>query len=151
MLNASEFWAFSLNVYPDWQKTLLQLQDDYDLNINLLLLCIYLEQQNQGLSDQQMTSLIQLCEQTNPLLISLREVRRAAKGVSQQAYSQLKQAELELEKQQQQALVRQANTMQFSAQGDDNLGCYLRLMSLPDSEVLRLTRWFIDRHQTFSS
>jgi uncharacterized protein (TIGR02444 family) len=136
MLSVSEFWAFSLKVYPDWQQTLLLLQDDYDLNINLLLFCIYLEQRNQRLSAQQMASLIQICDRTKPLLMSLRQVRRAAREVNQQAYSQLKQAELELEKQQQQALLRAANTMQFSEQGQDNLRRYVELMQLPDSEAL---------------
>ena len=136
-LSASDFWVFSLEVYPDWQRTLLLLQDDYDLNINLLLFCIYLEQRNQRLSAQQMAALIQNCEQTRPLLMSLREVRRVAKSVNQQAYSQLKEAELELEKQQQQAIVRAANSMQFSEQSEDNLRRYVGLMQLPDSEALQ--------------
>lgn len=133
--SASEFWAFSLKLYPDWQQTLLLLQDDYDLNINLILLCIYLEQRDQRLSEPQMASLIQLCDQTKPLLMSLREVRRAAKGVNQQAYSQLKQAELELEKQQQQSLIRAVNAMHFSEQEQDNLRRYVELMQLPDSQT----------------
>ncbi|ALT00068.1 TIGR02444 family protein [Lacimicrobium alkaliphilum] len=137
-LSASDFWDFSLKVYPDWQQTLLLLQDDYDLNINLLLFCLYLEQRNQRLSAQQMATLMQNCEQTRPLLMSLREVRRAAKGVNQQAYSQLKQAELELEKQQQQALIRAANSMQFSeVQGKGNLQSYVELKQLTDSEALQ--------------
>lgn len=137
MLSSSDFWAFSLKIYPDWQQTLLLLQDDYDLNINLLLFCIYLEQRNQRLSAQQMAALIKLCDQSRPLLMSLRQVRRAAKEVNQQAYSQLKLAELELEKQQQQALIGAANAMQFSEQGEDNLRRYLGLMQLPDSEALQ--------------
>ncbi|GGD77042.1 TIGR02444 family protein [Lacimicrobium alkaliphilum] len=137
MLSASEFWTFSLKVYPDWQQTLLLLQDEYGLNINLLLFCIYLEKSGQGLSDQQMASLIQICDQTATLFTSMREVRRAAKGVNQQVYSQLKQAELELEKHQQQALILAANSMSFTEQDEQNTQRYVRQLQLAPTDTVR--------------
>lgn len=136
-LSVCDFWAFSLKVYPDWQQSLLSLQDDYDLNINLLLLCVYLQQRNQQLNNQQLSALISICDQTKPLLMSHREVRRAARGVNEQIYSQLKQAELELEKQQQRALIDMANSMQFTPHHEPNVLSYVRLMQLADSKTLR--------------
>lgn len=104
-VNSDEFWAFSLGLYakPEVSKTCLQAQDDWGLDINLLLLFGWLAQKGIDISPAGWTGLLAASEhwQTN-ILIPFREKRRSAKSTPE--YETLKSEELALEKQEQQAL-----------------------------------------------
>lgn len=100
--DAEPFWQFSLALYPALQHTLLQLQDDYQANLNLLLWLAFQAQQpgpSVGALQQALTPTHQ--QFTAPL----RQLRRQA---AQQGLLSLKQAllaaELQAERQEQQAL-----------------------------------------------
>ncbi len=101
--DAEPFWQFSLVLYPALQHTLLQLQDDYQANINLLLWLAFQAQQPGPAVGALQQALAPTHQQfTAPL----RQLRRQA---AQQGLLSLKQtllaAELQAERQEQQALL----------------------------------------------
>jgi len=108
-----QLWQFSLALYPKVQPLCLEWQDNLGVNINLLLLLCYLEQQQLSLTQPQLLQLTAELEQfsrqfTQPLRALRRKSHLATLSLTQQ--QQLKhtllQAELELEKLEQQLLLQ---------------------------------------------
>ncbi|GAA0343493.1 hypothetical protein GCM10009092_05120 [Bowmanella denitrificans] len=132
MWQAEAFWQFSLAWYEKVKPSCLLLQDKHGFNINLLLLCLYLQQQNAGLSDQQLESLLHSLSDTEIRLQPLRAVRRSVKALDMQAYRYLLDAELRLEKRQQQDLIACLNQLGPLQAPADNLMHYARLIKLDD-------------------
>jgi len=117
--NSSElyqsFWQFSLQVYkqPEVAQLLIESQDEIGSNVNLVLLCLWLEQQQQRvLSEQQLTQLHHKVmafsrEFTHPL----RQLRRDFKQSKSDLHDypsvrkKLLEAELLLEQQEQKLLL----------------------------------------------
>ncbi|WP_168171511.1 DUF2390 domain-containing protein [Lacimicrobium sp. SS2-24] len=128
--DANDFWHDSIHTYQQCQSQLLVLQDTANANVNLLLLCVYLQNHGRYLTTPQLAELIRVCEQTQEQILSVRRARRQAKGGP--AYTTLKQAELELEKQQQQDLIQAVNAMVLAQQGPGNVTLYGRLLLLPN-------------------
>lgn len=118
-LEADQFWRFSCELYADAEiaKTCLALQDEYALNVNLLLLAVWLGRQQIGLSMDdfgRLTAAIAAWQHKH--LQPIRELRRQIgterlrtpadlKHAVEQLYGQLKQVELTAEKIQQQQLI----------------------------------------------
>ncbi|MCY7295651.1 TIGR02444 family protein [Alteromonas sp. a30] len=100
---SQQFWDFSLEFYSfgDVQRLVLTLQDEFDLNVNLLLLCGFLSDLDCALSENNIEQLIQGINASEAQIKTLREKRRATKSVSQVQYHALKQQELEMEQHQQ--------------------------------------------------
>lgn len=123
---AHEFWQYSLSHYvkPGVKTLCLRLQDDYQLNVNLLLLCGYLDQQNMQLNNQAFETLVTAIEETEQQLHSMRGKRKQA--AEQADYALLLQQELEVEKAQQQCLINTLDSLQLSHQQADNLPAYVR-------------------------
>ena len=129
-----DFWRFSLKLYQIEQvkNTLLSAQDNFALNVNLALFCLYLNQQDLYLTDQQMAQLKneldQFSQQFTGKLRALRlQFRQQQKQLQQ--YDELKQsllkAELILEQQEQNLLCSVVAKWQtFSNENSDNLATY---------------------------
>jgi len=75
----SNFWNFSIDFYqiPDIEKSCLALQDDYQLNVNLILFCHWLAlNKQQALSKNQWQTLIIAAQPWEDIIQTLRKSRR---------------------------------------------------------------------------
>lgn len=138
MFSASGFWDYSLKVYASTEvKDLcLDLQNRYGFNVNLLLLCGYLERKSLGLSSVGIDKLQQDIAQIDRQIQLIRNKRIAAKKSEPEQYQQLLKNELDLEKQQQQHLIDSLTTITFVRQTLSNLHTYRNQM--PDRQVEEL-------------
>lgn len=112
-INAEQLWQFGLKLYPRVKSLCLQWQNELGANVNLLLLLCYLEQQQLSLTvvelQQLATTLNGFSTQFTKPLRALRQNSTAAplSAVQQQTLKHaLLQAELELEKLEQQLLLQ---------------------------------------------
>jgi uncharacterized protein (TIGR02444 family) len=107
LLTPQELWQYSLQHYPRVDTLLLELQDQYQLNINLFLLCGYAQQQGCAIDEMQLANLQAQCQQWQDQLITpFRTLRRSLKAtLSAQDYQAMLTMELALEKQQQHQLI----------------------------------------------
>ncbi|KKO48542.1 hypothetical protein VT06_11605 [Arsukibacterium sp. MJ3] len=118
-----QLWQFSLALYPKIQQWCLDWQDSFGVNINLLLLLCYLEQQRISLTAKQLQQLSAKLEHFNRQFTQpLRALRRNSNhtSLSAAAQQQLKQtllaAELSLEQLEQQLLIEHCPTLTPQAQ-----------------------------------
>lgn len=95
-------WQYALEVYalPGVEPALLCLQDDYGLDINWLLACLWMAGQHRPLSEKTLnTGLLRVSAWQRECVQPLREVRRYLKGLPGPAgfREAVKQLELEAE------------------------------------------------------
>lgn len=112
-ITADSFWQFSLQLYPRVKPLCLQWQDELGVNVNLLLLLCYLEQQQRSLNAAELQ---QLAAQLNNFSMQFTQPLRALRKNTaiaaitppqQQSLKQaLLQAELTLEQLEQQLLLQ---------------------------------------------
>lgn len=151
-LNSEQFWLYSLSLYPAIKDLSLQWQDNFGVNINLLLFLLYLDKQQQSLSEAQLQQLEDLLKHfSTEVTQSIRALRRTLPSpwlesdMQQPLRQQLLSTELAAEKLEQQLLVQQFNQLGVS---DDVLPYsqlldhYLLLINAPveqlDAEILDL-------------
>jgi len=75
----SNFWNFSINFYQisDIEKSCLALQDNYQLNVNLILFCHWLAlNKQQALSQSQWQILVAAAQPWEDIIQTLRKSRR---------------------------------------------------------------------------
>ena len=128
MLQAAEFWTYSLNLYAQRgvKPCCLQLQDEFKLNVNILLLCCYLNRLHILLPLKGFTALNKAIKDSDSQLRAMRKKRRKSKGTP--AYRDLLQWEIQLENQQQQEIVAILNSQQLQniqQRQSDNLQAYV--------------------------
>ncbi len=107
------FWQFSLSFYrvKDVQTLLLNLQDSFGLNVNVLLFCMYCDSKDIELSESLFTNILSSIKEKDAELIRFRAKRRQAKGAKgndsepNMRYEQYLAQELEMEKAQQEQIV----------------------------------------------
>lgn len=115
-ISAEEFWQFSVQFYEqaNVQENLLCLQDNFGLNVNIVLFIIYLRVKGLGLSAQQLKVINTKNQKLDSLTSNLRATRRSLKAqniVSNVAnnkyaeYQNLLAQELELEREQQATII----------------------------------------------
>ena len=105
---AQEFWSFSLYAYGKnkVKEQLLMIQNDCQGNVNLSLMCLWLDTLGFKLPVEHFDQLEKALFPTTKLLILYRQSRRMAKVlVSEKEYQQLQDIELTIEKKQQQDLI----------------------------------------------
>ncbi|GAA0672090.1 MULTISPECIES: TIGR02444 family protein [Rheinheimera] len=151
-LNPESFWQYSLSLYPAVKELCLQWQDNFGVNINLLLFLLYLDKQQQSLDETQLKQLEDLLKHfSTEVTQSIRSLRRTLPSpwleseMQQALRQQLLSTELAAEKLEQQLLVQQFNQLSHS---DDLLphsqllDHYLVLIKAPaeqlDAEILDL-------------
>ncbi|MCK8096478.1 TIGR02444 family protein [Pseudoalteromonas sp. 1CM17D] len=122
LLNKNDFWQFACALYakPGQQQTLLALQNQQGKNVNLCLLLLYLDSLKLSINAEQLSTLIaSISEFDTQVLKPLRAARRYLKANQESIsdYEKIRQellnAELKLEKQQQQILIDTANKFTF--------------------------------------
>lgn len=151
-LSSEQFWQYSLNLYSAIKDLCLQWQDHFGVNINLLLFLLYLDKQQQSVSEAQLQLLEDLLKHfSTEVTQSIRALRRTLPSpwlesdMQQPLRQQLLSTELAAEKLEQQLLVQQFNQL---SQSDDLLphsqllDHYLVLINAPvellDAEILDL-------------
>lgn len=134
MFSANQFWQYSLAFYasPRVKDVCLELQDRYGFNVNMLLLCGYLEQKSLRLSRADLRILLKNIAQIDQQTRLIRKKRVIAKKAEPAHYQQLLREELALEKQQQQQLIKSLATICFVTQDNANLLVYR--CNMPNSQ-----------------
>jgi len=118
MLNLSDktFWQYSVSRYTtgDIAPLALLLQDNHKVNVNVLLLVCWCLENNVIVNLSQLNSIIQATQPSERKLEQHRAKRKAARPDDDgdfALYESLKKEELELERQQQSAIVSAFNTL----------------------------------------
>ncbi len=152
ILSSEQFWLYSLNLYPAIKDLCLQWQDNFGVNINLLLFLLYLDKQQQSLNETQLQQLEDLLKHfSTEVTQSIRALRRTLPSpwlesdMQQPLRQQLLSTELAAEKLEQQLLVQQFNQLSLSSDvlpHSQLLDHYLLLIKAPveqlDAEILDL-------------
>lgn len=126
MLQASEFWNFSVSLYAaeSVEHQCLLLQNQFNLNVNVLLLCCFLDKRKEQLSEADMPVLLDAISDNQIELAAFRERRLKNKGTVQ--YQSLLKEELNIEKQQQALLVDALNTLNMRQWHNTNIRVYIQ-------------------------
>ncbi len=107
-LTTEQFWQFGITHYQrkGVKHACLCLQNQYQGNINLALMLIYLDKQKVFLNEDQIQQLITVLESSQGLIAPYREMRRNLKlQLKSTGYQQLLNFELLLEQRQQYDLI----------------------------------------------
>lgn len=107
-LTLEGLWQFSLDYYAvnEVKEACLCLQNQFQGNVNLLLLLKWLDEQQLDISDSDWPRLLARLSHSESLVHSFRDLRRKLKShLSETLYREALQFELRLEKQQQAELV----------------------------------------------
>ncbi|MXR69749.1 TIGR02444 family protein [Shewanella insulae] len=127
----ASLWQTCDSLYEKGQLLYLKLQDDYGLNVNLLLLAQWLDEQHYYLSDQdwrQLSEQVETWEQK--VLKPYRRLRKLSKhNLAEAEYRQMLEVELMLERKSQGMILRQLRQLP-SEQGQANLPRYLGLFQI---------------------
>lgn len=140
------FWQHSLQHYaqPGVADACLALQDNYQVNVNLLLFYHWCFTVNQTLPQSLRKALDEAVARTDPAIKNHRIRRREAKGSSD--YEVLKQQELELEAAQQAELVaayqktkaiKGSESLNTLFNDSDPLVCIIEVLGLPHNQAVR--------------
>ena len=128
-INTEDFWRYSLQRYQSskLQDQLLSLQNDFDGEVNLALLCLWLDSKNLEIEKKSFTSLETSVVERASKIKSLRLTRNILKSeISSEQYQQILNIELDLEKKQQQDLVSAINNFMLTeTENSDNFSFYL--------------------------
>lgn len=102
-IDSDALWQYSLAVYSQIEDIAISLQDEYGLNVNLLLLAGYTQQLGCAIDEHDMHNLVAQTKQWQQALTHpFRELRRELKNtISHEQYQQMLSLELALEKEEQ--------------------------------------------------
>ena len=129
MINFQDLWTECEALYPANKDLCLKLQDEHGVNVNLLLLALYLDQQTTTqYSQAQWQQLLNCIENWEHKIVKpYRQLRRLAKGMIEASeYQQMLDVELMMERKSQHLISNQLTEMASDSQ-DSNLTSYLRL------------------------
>lgn len=126
-------------VYSQNPSAYIQLQDSYHVNVNILLLAQYLDQQAFLLSAEQWQSMLGVIEKwEDSVLVPYRQLRRIAKRhLAEDEYQKMLDVELIMERKSQQFLLQRLNSLvgeTFNLKHADysNTQHYLSLLGLDE-------------------
>lgn len=130
-IDRSSAWTHALAQYekPDVANSCLFLQDEFGCNVNLILLCYYLDTQSYRLDAKALVSVEKAIVDSEVKLKHHRQLRRAAKIDKPENYRQLLEQELSLEKAQHTIMVESLNTMPIEPA--ENISASSSNLSLP--------------------
>lgn len=74
----SEFWNYSSQIWtlPDVEAVCLDLQNDYNLNVNILLFCCWVGDRNFKLNDDDLQTLLDVIQPWQTIIEPLRDSRK---------------------------------------------------------------------------
>ena len=129
MLTQEGLWTFAKEYYGSQSALYLQCQDQFGLNVNMILFCQYLNDQELCLTPEQWKGLEKnnqlLCEQIH----QLRQIRREVKTQCPSAYESILQGEIELEKQHLYQLIEQTLALRPLDKGTGNIRTLVEVIS----------------------
>lgn len=107
MTLSDEFWRYACALYASQgvKSRCLALQDEHQLNVNLVLLCLFMDSRARCLPSSWFGQALAAIKPLDGKLQELRRTRRALKARDPDGYSKALARELRLERQQQQVLV----------------------------------------------
>lgn len=128
-------WQDCDDIYLRHQQIFLGLQDDHQVNVNLLLLATWLDQQSHLLSLQQWQTLQQdTFKWESRVLLPYRKLRRLSKScLAADEYQQMLDVELMLERKSQKLILHSLNQLAWQGESS-NLASYLSLFNLSDKD-----------------
>lgn len=93
------FWRFAINFYekPNVAEFLLRWQDDYQLDVVMVLLMLYSDEQQLLIDAATLQHLLESIQNWRNRIETMRNLRRELKSVDAALYQQAKQFELQLE------------------------------------------------------
>jgi uncharacterized protein (TIGR02444 family) len=129
------FWRFSLHFYrqPGVSDACIALQDEYGVDVNLLLFLLWLADDGHLLSGDDVKKLDDAVRDWRKLtIVPIRDIRRKLKGTrtpidpaQQEAYrTKIKAIELDAERLQQQALYALSQSARLGKQADRNAAAH---------------------------
>lgn len=124
-------WQACDSYYHQHQDLYLSLQDDYQINVNLLMLATWLDKQDYLLSQQDW---MQLQDETHlweeRVLLPYRKLRKLSKNcLAIEEYQQMQDVELMLERKSQGLILHKLKQLSHFGESS-NLGTYLGLFNL---------------------
>ncbi|GGQ08393.1 TIGR02444 family protein [Shewanella litoralis] len=134
-------------VYSQNPNAYIQLQDSYHVNVNVLLLAQYLDQQAFLLSAEQWQSMLSVIEKwEDSVLVPYRQLRRIAKRhLAEDEYQKMLDVELIMERKSQQFLLQKLHSIDEqptsnstntdSPSVSSNVNAYLSIYGLDDSAI----------------
>jgi len=138
---AQQLWQDCDEIYLKHQHLCIQLQDKYLLDVNLLLLAIWLDKQRHSLTKQQWQTLQSSTLKWNQQrLLPHRNLRRASKAnLTADEYQRMLDLELMLERKSQHVILRSITPLTWQ-HGASNLKHYLSLFNLNNQDYSILTQ-----------
>ena len=152
----SNFWNYSLQIYglPDVEQYCLTLQDTYGANINILLYCCWMAEQQCALDEQQISAIMSSSQDWQGRIVKpLREARRAMSEdvmlmpaeLYQQTKDHLREMELNVEHMEQIHIEKALDTQQLKFSKDQspaditthNMSCYMKQLDSVDDTQTR--------------
>ncbi|MDO6711095.1 TIGR02444 family protein [Aliiglaciecola sp. 2_MG-2023] len=136
---AEDFWQFSLLHYAksEVKRLTLHLQNEYSMNVNLLLICAYLDTHNRQVSSSQFVELSEFIAPSVAQVETIRRLRIDAKTNKPNTYAKLLEQELEAEKQQQTLIISFCNQHNLDAKRKSNFYHYLDSLESLDTADLK--------------
>ncbi|AQS40126.1 TIGR02444 family protein [Shewanella psychrophila] len=124
-------WKICDGYYHQHQALCLELQDNHQLNVNLLLLSLWLDKQDYLLSAQDWTHLQSETHQWEErVLLPYRKLRKLSKNsLASDEYQQMLNVELMLERKSQGLILHKLRQLSHFGKSS-NLGTYLSLFNL---------------------
>lgn len=128
--------------YSQKPSAYIQLQDSYQVNVNILLLAQYLDKHAFMLSVEQWQSMLSVIEKwEDSVLVPYRKLRRIAKKhLPEDDYQKMLEVELIMERKSQQLLLQKLHLINgqpltTSAGISSNVNAYLSIYGLDDSAI----------------
>ncbi|MBW8183203.1 TIGR02444 family protein [Shewanella nanhaiensis] len=132
-------WQACDTFYLKHQAQCLQLQDEHEININLLLLSIWLDKQTYRLQEQAWSQLKQEVKQWEErVLLPYRKLRKLSKNsLAETEYQQMLDVELMLERKSQALILHKLRLLPHEGTRS-NFEIFLELYQLDSSNYLEL-------------
>lgn len=128
-INQEDFWRYSLSRYQfkDLQDQLLNLQNNFNGEVNLALLCLWLDSKHIQIDRYCFVFLEAVIFERSDKIKLLRNAREVLKlEISSEQYEQILNIELNLEKKQQSDLVEKLKELKFyDSKKPENFSFYL--------------------------
>jgi uncharacterized protein (TIGR02444 family) len=147
-LDPDVFWRFSISLYGESsiKELCLSLQDQHSADVNLMLLYVWLDQQNISITSPERESLEALSNEWQTHWLHPLRKQRKTLGRTAPEYKAILQQELELERREQQALIQCANAFNLTRQQQTittyrNINMYLSKIGSPPDIYLAFKKY----------
>ncbi len=151
MLLTDEFWLFSIDWYSKdkVRSSCLSMQNDFNTNVNVLLFCRFINGKQISYDVRQFEKLNEALKISENQLTAFRAERISLKNIDSQLYQSYLNKELEMEKKQQEIIIKTMNSCRQSEVFSNNFDSYLRSRDVKCNETVRRLLSAIDRPNNY--